>query len=213
MTRRHQRSGRARWLWCLLGLLLYASPGLTVEPYREEAVKAAFLYRFTGYMEWPEAVLQTHSHFTIAVLEGKSVANELSRLLARRAIKNMPARVTTVHSPLQAGDAQMLYVGPGFAGDLREVTDALASKHVLIVTDHPRGLDVGGAVNFMRVDRRVRFEVSLTAAQSAGIRVSAELLSVAARVRGTQLRTNVACAKPVSRADLESFCNQRLAHL
>jgi hypothetical protein len=137
----------------------------------------------------------------------------LSRLLARREIKNMPARVATVDTPAQVGDAQMLYVGPGFAGDLREVIDALARKPVLIVTDHPRGLDVGGAVNFMRVDRRVRFEVSLTAAQNAGIRVSPELLSVAARVRGTQLRTNVACTRPVAQAALDQSCNQRLAFL
>ena len=200
-------------LWWLFGMLVYALPGRAAEPYREEAVKAAFLHRFTGYMEWPDQALQSRSQFTIAVLEGKSVAKELSRLLARREIKDMPARVTMVDSPMQAGDAQMLYVGPGFSGDLRAVIAALDRKPVLIVTDHPRGLDVGGAVNFVRVDRRVRFEVSLTAAQNAGIRVSSELLSVAARVRGTQPRTNIACTRPVSQSDLGQFCKQRLALL
>jgi hypothetical protein len=212
MSSRHWRAGRITRVLCLFGMLVHALPA-PAEPYREEVVKAAFLYRFTGFVEWPDQVLQSSSRFTIAVIDGRGVAKELSRLLTQRAIKNMPARVTTVDSPLQVGDAQMLYIGPGFAGDLREVVDALAGKPVLIVTDHPRGLDVGGAVNFMLVDRRVRFEVSLPAAENAGIKVSSELLSVAARVRGTRLRKDIACTRPVPQAGFDVFCNQRLALL
>jgi hypothetical protein len=52
--------------------------------------------------------------------------------------------------------------------------------------DHPRGLDEGGVINFLIVDRRVRFEVSMNAAQRAGLRISSQLLSVAVRVRGTR---------------------------
>ena len=213
MSARQHTSRRPRYCWWLLGVLAYALPGLAAEPYREDAVKAAFLYRFTGYIEWPEQVLQSRPQFTIAVLDGDSVAKELSRLLTRRAIKNMPARVKKIDSPRQVGDAQMLYVGTDYAGNRREFISALAGKPVLIVTDHPRGLDDGGAVNFMRVDRRVRFEVSLTAAQNAGIKVSSELLSVATRVRGAQLRTQMACATPGRQLDLGQFCNQRLARL
>lgn len=53
---------------------------------------------------------------------------------------------------------------------------------MLIVSNTPRGLDVGSMINFLLVDRRVRFEVSLPAAKRSGLRISAELLSVASRV-------------------------------
>jgi len=59
---------------------------------------------------------------------------------------------------------------------------AISHQPVLIVSNTPRGLDVGSMINFLLVDRRVRFEVSLPAAKRSGLRISAELLSVASRV-------------------------------
>jgi hypothetical protein len=185
------RSKRGLHRTLLAALMLIAQPTHS-EVYSEEAVKAAFLNRFTGYMEWPSAA-QAPSTFTIAVLGGSAVADELSKLLAQRRIKNLPARVLTVRSAAQASDAHMLYVGPEYAGDLRAVVKTLASRPVLIVTDSARGLDAGSALNFMLVDRRVRFEVSLSAAHQAGIKISSDLLAVAARVRGTNLRPEKAC--------------------
>jgi len=52
------------------------------------------------------------------------------------------------------------------------------------VTDEDHGLDEGSTVNFMLVDHRLRFEISLTAATRSGLKISSELLSVAARVEG-----------------------------
>jgi hypothetical protein len=53
---------------------------------------------------------------------------------------------------------------------------------VLVVTDHARGLDGGGMLNFVPVDGRIRFEASLVRAHDAGLRLGARLLSVAERV-------------------------------
>jgi hypothetical protein len=201
-----------RLLALLLGVLATAGPVNAAQPYSEDAVKAAFIYRFTGFMEWPPDALQAQQ-FTIAVLGSEPVARQLSKVLAQRPVKGLPARVVTVASAQQARGAQLLYVGPEYAGDLRAVVEAVGPRPVLVVTDHPAGLDDGSAVNFVRVDRKVRFEVSLPAAKRAGIKVSPGLLSVAAQVRGHQLRTGVRClpygANPVS---LQS-CTVRMAHL
>jgi hypothetical protein len=121
------------------------------------------------------------------VLGSRPVAKELARLLARFPVKDLPARVQLVDDPTEARDAQVLYVGSDFHGDLRDVAGSLARRPVLLVTDHPGALDDGSAVNFLIVDRRVRFEISLAAAQRAGLKVSSELLAVAAHVRGAAL--------------------------
>ena len=75
----------------------------------------------------------------------------------------------------------------------RRFITSLAGRPVLIVTDEEQGLEEGSTVNFMLVDHRLRFEVSLTAAGHSGLKISSELLSVAARVEG-RLRSNADCA-------------------
>lgn len=156
----------------------------SAEVYQETAVKAAFLYRFTGYVEWPNASIPA-DRFTIAVLGAKPVLTELQRLVAGRTLKDRPAEIRSVTSIRQALDAQLIYLGPDFDGDLTGTISALAGKPILVVTDDLHGLDDGAVVSFVMIDRRVRFDVSLTAAQQANLKISSELLGVAASVRGT----------------------------
>jgi hypothetical protein len=192
----------------LLGLLFTGWTGIANGAYSDEAVKAAFLYRFTGFVDWPPESLEP-GHFTIAVLGSRPVAKELARLLVKYPVKNLPARVRLVDHPREALDAQMLYVGASYPGDLREVTDALAQRPVLLVTDHPGALDEGSSVNFLVVDRRVRFEISLGAAQRAGLRVSSQLLAVAAHVRGAAL-SSPSCSAAPWRLSLGHGCRIRV---
>lgn len=177
--------------------------------YREDAVKAAFLYRFTGYVDWPESALATPA-FTIAMLDARGVARELDRILPAHRIKGLPARTREISSWRDVGDAQVVFIGQGYQGDLHQVAHRLGDKAVLIVTDHAQGLESGGAVNFLIVDRRVRFEVSVTAAERAGLKIGSELLSVAARVRGA---AHWDACEAVQRARSRRACGARTAGL
>lgn len=168
----------------------------STEVYSENAVKAAFLYRFAGYITWPSE-MPAATTFGIAVLGAEAVAQELERVLAGRTIAGRPARVQRIRSIRELDDAQMLYVASGSIERLQGEIASIASKPVLVVTDMPGGLETGSTVNFMLVDRRVRFEISLAAAERARLKISAELLSVAARVEGEPRRSELACT-PVS---------------
>lgn len=197
------------WSWLLILSVTPIAASGAAEPQIEAAVKAAFLYRFTGFIEWPEQPLQS-KEFTIAVLGSKTVADELAKLLPRRSIKNLPTRVRVVTSSAEAAEAQMLYVGPDFVADLGEAIGALEGRAVLVITDHANGLDEGSILNFMVVERRVRFEVSLAAAQRAGLKVSSQLLAVAARVQNSGLFSIPRCS-PVEAHGRVSECAQFLA--
>jgi len=194
----------------LLGLLLSGWATGSRADYSDEAVKAAFLYRFTGFVDWPAETLQG-GHFTFAVLGSRPIAKELAQLLTRYPVKNLPARVRIVDDASQALDAHVLYIGTGYHGDLRAVSESLARRPLLLVTDQPGALEEGSAVNFLLVDRRVRFEVSLDVARRAGLKVSSQLLAVAAHVRGAALRPQ-ACDGPWgSRRSLEHACEFMVA--
>lgn len=175
-------------LVCVTSAILLLAAGATPaagEPYREEAVKAAFLNRFTHFVEWPRTALDA-TEFRFTVLGAPEVATELNLQVSGKLVHNLPARVRSVNTPAAVRDSHVLFVGAGYTGDLGKLTASLGVRPMLIVVEHPRGLDEGGVINFLVVDNRVRFEVSTVAAQRAGLRVSSQLLSVAIRVRGAR---------------------------
>lgn len=152
------------------------------ENYSEDAVKAVFLYRFTGFIDWPPASASS-PEFTIAVVASDEVSESLTRLLAGRSIKGKPARVLAIQRIQDIGDACMVYMGSSRPEELAAIPAVASHRPVLIVTSTERGLERGGTINFVVVDRHVRFEISLPAASHAQLKISSELLAVAIRVK------------------------------
>ncbi len=152
------------------------------EPYSAASVEAVYLYRFAGYIEWPQEAL-AHPRFTIAVLGDDEVAEALSRVLTDRSVGGLPTSVRRARNARDVGDAQVVYIGEGYRGDMRALISSLAHRPVLVVTDEANALGAGSMVNFVIADGKVRFEVSLASATRAGLKISSQLLAVAVRVQ------------------------------
>ncbi len=192
-TARLVRRGWIALLWLAPAaiLTLYAvNPVLSAPAYSEDAVKAAYLYRFTQYIEWPEAASAAEP-FTIAVLDAPGVAAELRRILPNHRIKNSAAQVREIARAQDLGSAQMLYIGSAQIDRVRTAIAALAARPVLVVTDSEQGLAAGSILNFVMLEHRVRFEVSLIAADRSQLRISAELLGVATRVQSADHKSGI----------------------
>jgi hypothetical protein len=173
----------------VLGVLLMLLTGGAVssaDAIPEDRVKAAYLYRFAGYVVWKGTAARDEP-FLIDVIGAPGVARELRALLAGRRVNDRPAAVREVDGVRDAGTPQMIFLGPGQAGRLLAIAAALTTKSVLTVSDERGGLEHGAVINLVEIDRRVRFEVSLLAASRADLKISAELLGVAVRVEGEEL--------------------------
>lgn len=158
--------------------------------YSEEVVKAAYLFRLASYVDWPGGA--DKGEFVIAVLDSPAIARQLASLARAHLIKDHPVQVREAASLRNLGDPDILYVGAGRADSLRSWRPA-GSKSTLIVTDEEDGLRDGGILNFLTIDRRVRFEVSLTAAGQAHLKISSELLALAVRVFGVPQQSRGLC--------------------
>ena len=147
----------------------------------EDENKATFLYHFGTYVEWPE-LARPDEPITIAVLGAPAVVEQLRTFLSGRTIQERPVVVRTLSNINEATGAQVLFIGPEHNERLRQLIARVGKRPVLIVTDANDGLEQGAMVNFKVVDERLRFEISLAAAEKAGLMLSSLLLSTALRV-------------------------------
>ncbi len=165
-----------------LAMLLFAFSCLALgsqqggaTPVLERSVKAAFLYKFLGYMEFPS---EPGPSLVVGVLGADEVAAELAQITSGRNVGNRSISVRKLGEGDALGGVNLLFVGGDAA--LTEAAQRAAEKSgTVIVTERDNGLQNGSVINFRLVDERVRFEVSLPAAERCNVRLSSRLLSVA----------------------------------
>lgn len=153
------------------------------------AVKATFLYRFAGYVDWPPPL--SAAPLTIAIVENEDVARQLEQLVPGITLNGHSAALKRLRGGDSLDGIHVLYVGSSTSVQARALRDAARNRPVLLVADSPRGLADGAVINFLGPGPTVRFEISLSNAGRAGLRINSRLLSVAARVEG-KLHSSIA---------------------
>ena len=151
---------------------------------RESAVKAAFLYKFGSFVEWPPGTFRSPaSLLVIGVYGDDAVASELEQITEGREIEGHPVRVLRVREREDLAMVHILFAGGPRARRAREL---LAAAHgpVLTVADGPIGGEPGPVLSFTEEEGRVRFAASLAAATARGLKLSSRLLAVAQQVEG-----------------------------
>lgn len=172
------------WLALALGMPEAASAQSAAPPTASErSVKAAYIYRFLSYVEWPASVLPPGTPIVIGVLGTEDVAAELDQILRKRT-GNERAVVVRRLAP---GDAwvgvHVLYFGQEALPRVQQVAKALHDRAVLTISDADNAVERGAVIGFVQVDSRLRFEVNAEAAERSGLKLSSRLLNVALRVR------------------------------
>ena len=151
----------------------------------EYRLKAAFVYRFPQFVEWPAAAVQASRTLDLCVLQPNPFGTDLEKLVAGESLNGRPLRVRVVAGVDGLAGCHALFVGARSDAAARALK-AAAGRPVLTIGEADRFLEAGGVIQLKVVERRVRFEVDTTNAQKAGLRISAQLLGLAAAVRGEQ---------------------------
>jgi hypothetical protein len=146
-------------------------------------VKAAYLYNFGRFVEWPSATTAKGESFTICVLGQDPFGPTLDATLAGETIGGKSVVSRRISSPQESANCQILFFGSSEASHLDKILKSLGKATVLTVSDMPQFSRHGGMIEFVSEGNRVRFEVNLAATQNAGLHLSSELLKVATNVR------------------------------
>jgi hypothetical protein len=149
----------------------------------ERTIKAAFLYKFAEYVDWPMLPGESSdSPFTIGVLGSSALTDDLLRMTADRVVDERPVRVRSVTPNESIDDLQVLFIAGEERGQLGGLLSSVKGRPILTVTETVGALSDGSIINFTVMGERVRFEVSLAAAESSRLRLSSRLLAVAEHV-------------------------------
>ncbi len=169
----------ARLLW---GAAAWrALPGVAQAPATEASVKAAYLYKFMAYIEWPPSSLPPPgAPMTIAVAGSDIVHWELQAMLAGRQVNGHPVVARRLAEGEVPENAHVVFVSR--ARNLQRIAERLRGRPVLVISDVPDGLEHGAMLNFVHVDGRVRFEAAPLHADRSELKLGSRLLAVAERV-------------------------------
>lgn len=149
----------------------------------EYRVKAAFLYKFAAYVEWPErAFARADSPVEIGVIGADALAEELAQIVTGRNVNGRPASVRRLRAGDPIAGLHVLFIGRADGGRLAEILAAAKGSPLLTVTESEQALELGSVINFVVIDDKVRFDVAIVPADHGSLKISARLLAVARKV-------------------------------
>lgn len=172
----------------LLVLVLW----LTVVPGRaaasgeelEDRVKAAFIFKFANYVEWPvDTFAAADAPIRIAVMGADPLAAELATMVVGRTVQGRPLAIRRMAAGESIAGVHVIFIGAAQAPGLRRVMEESPTEATLVVTDFQGALELGSMINFAPVERRLKFEIALDNAEKRRLKLSSRLLAVALGVR------------------------------
>ncbi|HEX6859588.1 MAG TPA: YfiR family protein [Caulobacteraceae bacterium] len=149
----------------------------------EYPVKAAFLYKFAPFVEWPPRAFDGDaSPLTICIVGHDPFGSTLDQVVAGQKLNHHPIVARRIDTIAAASPCQIAYFGGSKAQSVAEGLAAVRGAPVLTVTDQSMG-SARGAIHFVVHDNRVRFHIDDGAASRNGVTLSSKLMSLALTVK------------------------------
>ena len=166
----------------LLGLFLAGSllgpAGNVAAANSEYQVKAAFLYNFMKFVEWPADGLSNPGTLILGILGKDPFGDALDEVRGKTA-KGRRVVVLHLHQVEEAKDCDLLFVCASEKVRLPQILKVVQNSRILTVADQEGFCQAGGMINLIFVKNRVGFEANVGAASRARLRISSQLLKLA----------------------------------
>lgn len=160
---------------CVAAALLCGKSGAAAPT--EYEVKAAFLFNFSQFVEWPAAAFaDERAALVIGVLGKDPFGASLDEIVRGEVVRGRPLLVQRYQRVEDIEDCHILFIDRSERERLRHILLALAGRPVLTVGDFAGFAQSGGAIRLATVGRRIQLRVNLQAAQAANLTISSKLL-------------------------------------
>jgi hypothetical protein len=168
---------------------------------QEYQVKAAFLYNFIQFVDWPEETSDSNEPITIGIIGNDPFGNAFEPIKDKKVkgravvIKRFesfekPKNSTEKDKPESDQEIEtltkchLLFICPSEQKNLKEIIDTVKDHGVLTVGEMEGFLESGGIINWFVEEKKIRFEINTAAAERAKLKIRSNLLRLAKRIVG-----------------------------
>lgn len=142
----------------------------------EYSIKAMFIYNFTRHIEWPPSA--NAGTFRIGVFGKSEIVEALDAISMQKKVDNRPIEIRIVE-PDDNSFYQIIFVSRSQSDKIQGLVKKYTGKGVLIVSEECKLSEHGATINLITFENKVRFELNLPSARSAGLKISAALTKLA----------------------------------
>jgi len=167
-------------------VLLTLEPTPAAAAAKEYQVKAAYLYNFAKFIEWPDSAFPSGTApIHICVLGEDRFDGVLEKAVEGKSVKGRPVSVS-IHAPGSAPPARcnILFISSSEAGRESEIISAVSGNAVVTVGEVDGFAARGGMLNFAIAGSKIKVELNINAADKASLKVSSKLQQIATAVGG-----------------------------
>jgi hypothetical protein len=166
--------------WSLVWLLTGSDGRAQETQPTEYQLKAAFVFNFAKFVEWPPAAFaQAKSPLVIGILGENPFGDALERTIRDKTISDHPLVIKPLSSPAEGTNCHILFVCTSEKKRLPEILASLKGARVLTVGETDGFTQAGGMINFVQEASKIRFQINEAAAKGVGLKISSKLLSLA----------------------------------
>jgi len=167
----------------LLCLVLIPVCALAQVNPKEYQVKAAFIYNFVKFVEWPGPLaVSKQSSINICIIGSNPFGEAGRQIFERASTPALQLNLVQVKSSAAATSCHIAFISRSEEGKLADILADLKKSPVLTVSEIDDFASRGGIVGFVTDDNKVKLIVNTGAATTAGLRVDAQLLEIAMQV-------------------------------
>jgi len=147
---------------------------------QEYNLKAAFLYRFTNYIEWYS--LAPEKEFTIGVLGDSPIYDALREIAKTKTVNNKKINVRHFNDLEEIKGCQILFISKNASNSWDEIVVKAKAENMLTISEEEGCAAKGMAINFVLANETLKFEINKTTIDILGLKISSQLLKLAVYV-------------------------------
>jgi hypothetical protein len=168
----------------LLALAVAPAAVLAAQPVGEYDVKAAFLFRFAKFVEWPPEAAA--GNISIGMIGRDPFGGRLENLVRGKWVNGRELSIIHLRSDEDPRRCHIVFISASERGRVPEILHSMRHFPILTVGDSPGFCAQGGVIGLKVVHNRVQFDINLDAAERARLKISSKLLTVASSIREGQ---------------------------
>jgi hypothetical protein len=161
----------------------FHEPGVHAQSAQEYQVKAAFIFNFAKFVEWPPDALVDKQAPVVLCILGKDPFSDAFEPLKKRTVEGRRFTVRQISSVQDVERCQMLYISTSEKDRLPQILKTVRNRHILTISDIKGFSKEGGMITLVRDQEKVTMEINLDIARQADLKISSQLLKLATIIK------------------------------